>query len=392
MSAWIADTLVATTLLMAAVLLLRAPVRRLFGAGAAYALWLVPALRLVLPPLRRPSAAASIADAPVEIVWALAPAAPASAAPWLLGTWVAGALLFGGWHLVAYRRFRRRALSGAAVRDGGVDLVTTGAVEGPAAVGLLRPRILLPLDFIGRFTPGERALTLAHERAHHARRDLWANAAALATLSLHWFNPVAHRAYRAFRADQELACDAAVIGDAGSETRAAYAAAMVKSAWGRAPLTTCPMSRTGSLKRRLQMIGTHRKSALASAAGMAATAALAIGGLTLTASGAAAADPVIKMETIRIKRVEGTDTAVALGAILNSKCGGVPRSEIETLANAKGGVPRVILCSKDGAPVDSVPALQKARDRIASASNLDATERTKMLGALDEALAKARSR
>ena len=36
---------------MLLVLAIRRPVRRLFGAGPAYALWLVPALRLVVPPL-----------------------------------------------------------------------------------------------------------------------------------------------------------------------------------------------------------------------------------------------------------------------------------------------------------------------------------------------------
>ena len=128
------------------------------------------ALRFVLPPLRWPDAA-PLADRPVEIMWALTPTAPASATPWLVWIWAAGALLFGGWHLVAYHRFLQRALIGATVRDGGVDLVTTGAVEGPAAVGLLHRRILLPLDFAGRFTPAERALALAHERAHHARRS-----------------------------------------------------------------------------------------------------------------------------------------------------------------------------------------------------------------------------
>ena len=38
-------------------------------------------------------------------------------------------------------------------------------------------------------------------------------------LALNWFNPVAWLAFRAFRADQELACDAAVAA-AGSAERA----------------------------------------------------------------------------------------------------------------------------------------------------------------------------
>ena len=51
MTPWLVQTLVGTTLAMLGVLALRAPVARLFGARVAYALWLLPALRLVLPPL-----------------------------------------------------------------------------------------------------------------------------------------------------------------------------------------------------------------------------------------------------------------------------------------------------------------------------------------------------
>ena len=52
---WLADTLIVTGLLILAVLLLRRPVARLFGAQTAYALWLLPLLRLILPPLSLPA-------------------------------------------------------------------------------------------------------------------------------------------------------------------------------------------------------------------------------------------------------------------------------------------------------------------------------------------------
>ena len=48
------DTLVTTALLVLAVLLVRKPFARQFGPRLTYALWLVPALRLVLPPLPIP--------------------------------------------------------------------------------------------------------------------------------------------------------------------------------------------------------------------------------------------------------------------------------------------------------------------------------------------------
>ena len=46
---WLTSTLIATSALMALVLIIRNPVRRMFGAGVAYALWLLPAVRAILP-------------------------------------------------------------------------------------------------------------------------------------------------------------------------------------------------------------------------------------------------------------------------------------------------------------------------------------------------------
>ena len=51
MIGWAIEALLASALLMAVVLVIRTPVRRYFGPGIAYALWALPAFRLLLPPL-----------------------------------------------------------------------------------------------------------------------------------------------------------------------------------------------------------------------------------------------------------------------------------------------------------------------------------------------------
>ena len=51
MIGWAIEALIASALLMAVVLVIRAPVRRQFGPGIAYALWALPVIRLMLPPL-----------------------------------------------------------------------------------------------------------------------------------------------------------------------------------------------------------------------------------------------------------------------------------------------------------------------------------------------------
>src|SRR3546814_13448626 len=64
LQAW-GDTLLTTGLLVAAILLIRKPFARAFGPGLTYALWAIPSLRFLLPPL--PFAAPTTAVAPQGI-------------------------------------------------------------------------------------------------------------------------------------------------------------------------------------------------------------------------------------------------------------------------------------------------------------------------------------
>src|SRR3546814_1749729 len=83
----------------------------------------------------------------------------------------------------------------------------TDAIDGAVAFGLWRRFVAVPHDFFARYVAEERVLAIDHELAHHRHGDLWANAAALVLLAAQWFNPFAWRAIRAFRFDQEAACD-----------------------------------------------------------------------------------------------------------------------------------------------------------------------------------------
>jgi bla regulator protein BlaR1 len=92
---------------------------------------------------------------------------------------------------------------------------------------------------------------LLHEGAHHDRRDILANLFALVVLAAHWWNPLAHVAYRCFRADQELACDATVLGGVSVDDRRIYGSALLKSASARTTTVACALSHKDELHRRL---------------------------------------------------------------------------------------------------------------------------------------------
>jgi TonB family protein len=82
---------------------------------------------------------------------------------------------------------------------------------GPAVIGALRPRIVLPGDFDQRFAGEARQVVLTHERVHLARGDAAINALAAGLRCLAWFNPLVHVGARRMQVDQEIACDAAVV-------------------------------------------------------------------------------------------------------------------------------------------------------------------------------------
>ncbi|MDF7775210.1 M56 family metallopeptidase [Sphingomonas sp. AOB5] len=339
MMAWVLETFIATTLLMLLVLVVRAPVRKAFGPGMAYALWLLPVLRLVMPPLpgdwqltrvlapvtqeaidgpgvtmgvlnadTMPAELAqhAVTQGTVEIAgqaahFAVVPPTTVEGGPsialLLIGLWAIGALAFLAYHLIAHSRFCRKLLSRAridrTVAQGKVRVIETDAAHGPLAFGIWHKYVAFPRDFAERYDEQERALALAHELGHHVRGDLIANWVALLVLALHWFNPVAWKAFRAFRADQEMACDALVLAGRHQALRHAYGRAIVKSAHGGAVSAACHLHTINEVKGRLRMLSkTNKISPLRLIAGTLGLGGLSAAALALTASGTQAAERI----------------------------------------------------------------------------------------------------
>ncbi|WP_311269109.1 M56 family metallopeptidase [Sphingobium sp. WCS2017Hpa-17] len=333
MSVWLAETLIATTLLMALVMMLRRPVARWLGAGAAYLLWALPLARMVMPALPcdiDPSPLHLAVDqAGLPDLLTVPPVAPVVATtptfPWLeagLSLWFAGMVVFLIVQAVGYTRFRRHMLDGATPigEERRIRLISSPHASGPLAFGVLRPYIVLPADFALRYDAQEQDMAIAHERAHHERRDLAANMIALLLLAVHWCNPVAWIAYRAYRADQETACDARVLSLYGRDQAHAYGRAILKAAGGRQFAGACHLTRITTLKGRLKMLSNHDISLQRISWGMAAVAIVTATGLALTASGSRAAQ---QMAAITDK-VESADFAKLSNLVSQPATASVP--------------------------------------------------------------------
>lgn len=303
MTVWLIETLYAVTVLMLLVLAVRRPVAHFFGAGWAYALWLLPALRFVLPPFQLfgtviPSVLPKASAAVPPVQTAAAPTGETVFWTWeplLLGIWAAGTLLFILWQAWSYHSFRRRlgvgSIDQVSIADG-IGIIESPEVDGPLAIGFFERWIVVPADFATRYSAEEQRLALRHECIHHRRDDIACNMIALVVLALNWFNPVAYIAFRAFRTDQELSCDAAVAAEASALERHDYARALVKSASKPGIIAACPLNHAGQLKRRLRMMKAHRRSGFRAAGGSGAVCLLIVGGIGITEPGVAAPEPV----------------------------------------------------------------------------------------------------
>lgn len=289
---WLLRGSLLLSLALAVVWMLRAPVRRLFGARIGYLLWMLAPVAIAAPLLPSlpggPNGMGAMLPAlPVPAAAGATPSLTGSTGGGLLLAWGLGALVFALLQLRAQRRFRRRL--GALVPRGDGTWRAAGA-SGPLVFGVLRPRIVVPADFCGLLDAEQQRLVIAHERAHLARADLPAAAIASAIRCLHWFNPLVHLALSRFRLDQEMACDAAVLArEPGA--RAGYARALLDVQLGGPEVPLGCAWRSGHpLKERLMMLryttpsAARQRLGLALVVALCATAGLAMAGNSPPAS------------------------------------------------------------------------------------------------------------
>jgi beta-lactamase regulating signal transducer with metallopeptidase domain len=273
-----------------AALALRGPARAQFGAGLAYALWLiVPAAMLAsLFPARTVLLPAPVAtpDPLVDLTQGFAaspaiPHSPAADAPLdmaaiLIGVWLAG--VAGSLILLAIGQRRALARFGEITADAkDPDLARAANPSvGPALIGVVRPRVVVPNDFETRFAADERAMILAHERTHLALGHASINGLAALLQAVSWFNPLVHVAARCARVDQELACDAAVVGRF-PRARQTYAHALLKTQLAYTPLPLgCdwPVRSASLLEKRIEMLAQQKPGRVRLLGGAAFVAAL----------------------------------------------------------------------------------------------------------------------
>ncbi len=136
--------------------------------------------------------------------------------------WLAGMAAMLVWGIVRYLRLRSLLLD--AVRAE-ANVFESDRIDTPFILGLLRPKIYLPLGLHG----ARRSYVLAHESFHLRRGDQWCKFLAFIILSVHWFNPLCWLSIYLLNRDMEISCDEHVLAK-DSVTGAEYSASLLSFA------------------------------------------------------------------------------------------------------------------------------------------------------------------
>lgn len=266
--------LIALAVMAVRPLLRRAPRR------AVCMLWLLVALRLLLPArltVESPVSLQQPESPPIqayqelrqqEKVYVSTPpeqrpemAGPAAAQGFALldqlpAIWLTGVGCMALYMALSLLRMRWRLRAAPRIQD---NVYRCTDWSTPFVLGVLAPRIYVPETVSEQDFPQ----VLAHERCHIRRWDHVWKPLAFLLLAVNWFNPGLWAAYVLLGRDMERACDEMVLKNATPAQRAAYSRALVACAAQPKMAAVCPLAfGEVAVKERVKNVLNYKKPAL----------------------------------------------------------------------------------------------------------------------------------
>lgn len=266
--------LIALAVMAVRPLLRRAPRR------AVCMLWLLVALRLLLPArltVESPVSLQQPESPPIqayqelrqqEKAYVSAPpeqrpemAGPAAAQGFALldqlpAIWLTGVGCMALYMALSLLRMRWRLRAAPRIQD---NVYRCTDWSTPFVLGVIAPRIYVPETVSEQDFPQ----VLAHERCHIRRWDHVWKPLAFLLLAVNWFNPVLWAAYVLLGRDMERACDEMVLKNATPSQRAAYSRALVSCAAQPKMAAVCPLAfGEVAVKERVKNVLNYKKPAL----------------------------------------------------------------------------------------------------------------------------------
>ena len=135
-------------------------------------------------------------------------------------------------------------------------------ISSPLTYGILHPVILLPKK-LDRNDQVALKYVLTHEYVHIRRFDAITKILFAAVLCIHWFNPLAWVMYVLANRDMELSCDAWVLRMMGGENRSSYALMLIKMEdWRNGMSALCNHFGKNAISERIEAIMKFKKTSI----------------------------------------------------------------------------------------------------------------------------------
>ena len=167
---------------------------------------------------------------------------------WIIG--VAAMLIY---MLFSYLHLHLKLRESVVIKD---NILICDRISSPFVFGIIRPRIYLP----SALSDEEKTYVIAHEQAHIKHYDNILKPFGYLILSIHFFNPLCWIAFRLFTKDIELACDERVIKNYDIQDKKGYSTALLSCSIERNFLSACPFSFGESgLKQRIKSVLSYKK-------------------------------------------------------------------------------------------------------------------------------------
>ena len=182
-------------------------------------------------------------------------------------------------------------------------------ISSPLTYGILHPVILLPKK-LDRNDQVALKYVLTHEYVHIRRFDAITKILFAAVLCIHWFNPLVWGMYVLANRDTELSCDAWVIRMTGVKNRSSYALMLIKMEERRNGMSAlCNHFGKNAISERIEAIMKFKKTSI-----WACILALALIAGATTAFAAARTDDNMELMGLGFSTAEvGDMEAVEIG-------------------------------------------------------------------------------
>ncbi len=308
------------------------------------------------------------------------PVMPEPLLSWVVAFWLVGATAFSlrllsGWILAERLRYRmvrpapagwQRTLDQLKSRlsvSPPVRLLVSGLLQAPAAIGWLRPIVLVPAGALTGLPPAQMEALLVHELAHIRRHDYLVHMVQSAVEAILFYHPAVWWISGHLRAERELCCDDIAVSITGDAVVYARALAEFGSTGWIQP--TVMAANSGSLAARIARLLGQSSTAdrISSSPGSAAALlVLAIGGWTILAQSsdrpqfeAASIKPSYSQSIQYVRPLPGRLTADASLQNLTHYAYGVPPFRVV------GGPERVLSVRYQ---IDATASGNTSRDRM----------------------------